>query len=158
MNSTREMFRHTVATLAYRASKILRDAPEDFAGYRPNESSRTPGELLAHLGDLIEWASSMAQGSAAWKTSVPLPWPEEVARFHGELKRFDDYLASDQPMGAPIERLFQGPIADALTHVGQLGMLRRLAGAPMRSENYYQAGIKAGQVGPEQEAPKLEFD
>ena len=158
MSSEREMLRHTVATLAYRAGKALRDAPGEFAAYRAGETSRTPAELLAHLGDLIEWALSMAQGNQAWKPAEPLTWPEDTERFYGALKRFDDYLASDQPMGAPAERLFQGPIADALTHVGQLGMLRRLAGAPMRSENYYQAEIKAGQVGLEQEPPKFEFD
>ena len=158
MDNTREMLRHTLATLAYRAGKALRGAPIEFAGYRASETSRTPNELVAHLGDLIEWASSMAEGNQAWNPHTPLPWPEEIARFYGALKRFDDYLASNQPMGAPIERLFQGPVVDALTHVGQLVMLRRLAGSPMRSENYYKAEIKMGRVGLEQEPPKLEFD
>ena len=158
MDNAREMLRHALATMAYRASKSLRGAPVEFADYRACESSRTPNELVAHLGDLIEWASSMAEGNQAWKASTPLPWPQEIDRFHGALKRFDDYLASDQPMGAPIERLLQGPVADALTHVGQLVMLRRLAGSPMRSENYYQAGITTGRVGLDQEPPKREFD
>jgi len=47
--------------------------------------------------------------------------------FSPALKKFDDYLASEKPLQAPAEKLFQGPIADALTHVGQIAMLRRMA-------------------------------
>jgi hypothetical protein len=73
------------------------------------------------------------------------------------LKSFDDFLASNAPVEAPLEKLFQGPIADALTHVGQLAILRRLARAPVKSENYYAAEIVPGRVGAEQDAPKKEF-
>ena len=54
--------------------------------------------------------------------------------------------------------MFQGPIADALTHIGQIGMMRRMAGAPVRGENYFKADIAAGRVGAEQSAPRFEFD
>ena len=158
MDNARETLRHAVATLAYRGGKALRGAPAEFAGYRASDGSRTPAELVAHLGDLIEWASSMAEANPAWNASPPSSWPEEVNRFYAALKRFDDYLASEQPMGAPVERLLQGPVADALTHVGQLVMLRRLSGSPMRSENYFKADIRSGRVGTEQEPPKFEFD
>jgi hypothetical protein len=80
-----------------------------------------------------------------------------VERFFAALKKFDDYLASEEPLQAPVEKLFQGPIADALTHVGQIVMLRRLAGQPMKSENYYKAEIVIGRVGVEQSSPKMEF-
>ena len=158
MDNTREMLRHVLAALAYRAAKALRGAPEGFADYRAHETARTPKEIVAHLGDLLQWTATLAEGDQTWNASTPSPWPDEIARFHGALRRFDDYLASDQPVVAPIERLFQGPVADALTHVGQLVMLRRLAGCPMRSENYYQAKIAIGRVGLEQEPPKFEFD
>jgi hypothetical protein len=154
----RQLLRHTVATVAYRGGKTLRDAPENFAQYEASETSRTPIKILAHLGDLFDWALSMAKGAQKWNDSAPLPWNDEAHRFFATLKAFDDYLASDQPLQFPVERLFQGPIADALTHVGQLAMLRRMAGAPIKGENYSVAEISAGHVGADQAAPKREFD
>jgi hypothetical protein len=93
-----------------------------------------------------------------WNNSVPLPWEQEVQRFHVALQKFDDYLDSDRPLAASPEVLFQGPIADALTHVGQLAMLRRLAGSKMKTENFAKADIVAGRLGAEQTAPRREFD
>lgn len=158
MDPKRELLRHTVATVAYRGGKAVRDAPDTFAAFRAMESSRTPLQILAHVGDLYDWALSIAKGAQAWHDSTPLPWPREVERFYATLAQFDAYLASDSPLACTPEQLVQGPIADSLTHVGQLTMLRRLAGVRMRSENYYKADIVAGRVGPEQSAPRREFD
>ena len=157
-DAKREMLRHTLATLAYRGGKTLRGAPEGFASFRVNETTRTPAEILAHVGDLLDWAHNMARGRNEGRNSPPLPWEEEVSRFFAELEKFDSYLASDSPLGSPAEKLFQGPVADALTHVGQIALLRRMAGAPVRGENYFKADIAAGRVGPEQAAPRREFD
>jgi hypothetical protein len=154
----RELLRHTVATLAYRGGKALRDVPKGFAEFRVAETTRTPGQILAHIGDLLDWALILAKGTHKWHNSKPLPWGKGVERFHRALRAFDDYLASGAPLRLPAQRLFQGPIADALTHVGQISMLRRLAGSPLRGENYFQADIVSGRVGPRQSAPKLEFD
>ena len=158
LDTKRQMLRHTLATLAYRGGKALRGAPQGFAEFRASETTRTPGQILAHLGDLLDWALSQAKGKQEWRDSKPLPWEQGVERFFTALKAFDDYLESDLPLGFPCEKLFQGPIADALTHVGQIAMLRRLAGAPVRGENYFRAEITAGRVGPEQAAPVREFD
>lgn len=157
-DSKREMLRHTVATLAYRGAKAVRDAPESFASFKASPTTRTPAEILAHVGDLLDWALSIAKGNETWQNSEPLPWSEEVARFHTTLARYDEYLASDGGLSATCERMFQGPIADALTHVGQLTMLRRIAGEPIKGENYSRAKIEAGRVGSDQEKPKREFD
>ncbi|HVS80128.1 MAG TPA: hypothetical protein VHE60_00170 [Pyrinomonadaceae bacterium] len=154
----RELLRHTLATLAYRGAKAVRGAPDSFASFRASETTRTPAQILAHIGDLLDWALSIAKGAEIWHNAEPLPWIEEVARFHEALERFDNYLASDVELAGTCERLFQGPIADALTHVGQLTMLRRIAGGPVRGENYSRAKIEAGRVGAEQGAPKREFD
>jgi hypothetical protein len=156
-DSNRQLLRHTLATLAYRAGKTLRDAPESFATFSTGEKGRTPAQILAHMGDLFDWALSIAQGKQAWRDSEPLPWPEEVKRFFKTLEVFDSYLASDAPLAASSEKLFQGPVADALTHTGQIAMLRRMAGCPMRGENYYRAEIVAGRVGEKQAAPVREF-
>jgi hypothetical protein len=156
-DSSRQLLRHTLATLAYRAGKTLRDAPESFATFSTGEKGRTPAHILAHMGDLFDWALSIAQGKQAWRDSEPLPWSQEVARFFTSLQAFDDYLASGAPLAATTEKLFQGPIADALTHTGQMAMLRRMAGCPMRGENYYRAEIVAGRVGNDQAAPVREF-
>ena len=153
----RGLLRHTVATLAYRAGKALRGAPDGFADFGAGGGTRTPAQILAHLGDLFDWALSMAKGPQSWHDSQPLPWDQEVARFHAALAAFDAYLASDAPLARPAETLFQAPVADALTHVGQLGMLRRLAGSPVRGENYARAEIVAGRVGAEQAPSRVEF-
>ena len=150
MNEKRELLRHTVASLAYRAARALDGVPDSFATF--DGCGRQPVKILAHMGDLFDWALSAVQGSERWHNSVPLPWPEEKARFFAALKAFDDYLASDQPIHASAEPLFQGPIADALTHVGQIAMMRRLAGSPTRGENFFVATISAGQVGADQPA------
>lgn len=155
---TRRFLRHAVATVAYRGGKVLRDAPTNFASLQVGQTTRTPAQILAHVGDLLEWALSQATGHERWSDTPPLPWDEEVARFHATLNAFDRYLASDAPLGRPCEQLFQGPVADALTHVGQLAMLRRLAGEPVRGENYAVADIAAGRVGPQQTAGRMEFD
>ncbi len=154
----RELLRHTVATLAYRGGKAVRGTDGSFASFKASETTRTPAQILAHVGDLFDWALSMAKGNETWNNSEPLEWPQEIDRFHTALKSFDDYLASDAELSATCERLFQGPIADALTHVGQLTMLRRIAGDPMKGENYSRAKIEAGRVGADQETPKREFD
>ena len=154
----RELLRHTLATLAYRGGKAIRGVPADFATSRLSNESRSASEILAHIGDLLDWALCLAKGEHTWKESAPLAWEKDVERFHSALQKLDDYLATDEPLGFSLERLFQGPIADALTHVGQIAMLRRVAGAPMRGENYFKAKIQVGRVGPAQEVPRLEFD
>ena len=154
----RELLRHAVATLAYRGGKAIRAAPPNVADFQASDATRTPRALLAHVGDLLDWALSLAEGDQKWNPATPRSWEEECARFFAALGRFDAFLASDRPLGARPERLMQGPIADALTHVGQLMMLRRLAGNPLRSENYAAAEIIAGRVSSEQAAPKFEFD
>jgi hypothetical protein len=153
----RELLRHALATLAYRGGKAVRNASEGFAVFHADEGVRTPGQILAHIGDLMDWALSMANGKREWQGSEPLPWEKEVERFFAALKTFDDFLASSEPMQAPPEKLFQGPIADALTHVGQIAILRRLARDPVKAENYYKAEISVGRVGADQAKPKLEF-
>jgi len=157
MTDDREWLRHCLATLAYRAGKAVRDAPPGFAELQLAEpTAMTPGRILAHMGDLMDWALSTAQGRETWHNSAPLAWDAGTERFFGALAALDAYLASPEPLHAPAERLFQGPIADALTHVGQLATRRRLAGAPVRGENYFVADITIGRVGLEQAPPARE--
>jgi hypothetical protein len=154
----RQLLRHTVATAAYRGGKALRGAPTSFATFTLGGSPRIPASILAHMGDLFDWALSMASGEAAWRDSQPLAWDAEVARFFAAVKKFDDYLASREPLHSLADGLFQGSIADALTHIGQLAMLRRLAGCPIKGENYFKAEIVSGRVGLEQAVPRREFE
>jgi hypothetical protein len=153
----RELLRHALATLAYRGGKAVRGAPEGFAVFHVDEGVRAPGQILAHIGDLMDWALSIAMGKREWHDSKPLAWEKEVDRFFAALKKFDDYLASSEPVHATPEKLLQGPIADALTHVGQINMLRRLGGEPVKGESYYEAEITVGRVGADQAKPKREF-
>jgi hypothetical protein len=152
------MLRHTVATLAYRGGKTLRGVTAEFASFRAAPGIRTPAEILAHIGDLLDWALALAEGGFEWHDSAPLPWEEGTAGFHAALAALDRRLESSETLKVPAESLFQGPIADALTHVGQIAMLRRMAGSPIRGENYFKAEIVAGRTGPEQRPAKKEFD
>lgn len=154
---TRQLLRHTIATLAYRGGKTLREAPPGFAEHSAGEKTRTPGQILAHLGDLLDWALTQAQGKQAWHNSPVQSWDADTKRFFAALQALDDYLGSDATLACSPETLFQGAIADSLTHVGQLAILRRLAGAPIRGENYAQAEIVAGRVTDQQAAPRREF-
>ena len=158
-DSARAMLRHTLATLAYRAGKVVRDAPAAFADLLVAPATRTPVAILSHMADLIEWGLSMAQGHSTWREDSPDSWDAEVERFFAALTAFDQHLAGDVRIEPRwIGPLFQGPVADALTHTGQLAMLRRLAGSPVRGENYARAEIIIGNVSIVQPAPRLEFD
>lgn len=154
----RHLLRHTVATVAYRAAKALRGAPEHFASFHIGDKTRTPAQILAHMGDLFDWVLSIAEGKQAWHDSTPLPWNAEVERFFAAIKKFDNYLASAESLDATTEAIFQSGIADALTHVGQIAMLRRLGGSPILGENYFKADIIVGHVGPDQAAARREFE
>jgi hypothetical protein len=156
-DSKRELLRHCLATLAYRGGKAVRNAPSGFSEFQAGEGVRTPGQILAHLGDLLDWGLSIAKGQQKWQDSKALPWDQGVERLFDALKKFDDFLASNEPVQAPFEKLFQGPVADALTHVGQIAILRRLAGGPVKGESYYVAEIETGRVGADQAKPKREF-
>jgi len=158
VDEKRALLRHIVATIAYRGGKAIRGAPASFAAYSPDGSPRTAGRILAHAGDLFDWVLSQARGAEAWNDSTPLEWDRESERFFASLQAFDEFLESDLPLAVPAERLFQGALADALTHIGQLAMLRRLAGVKIKGENYSRAEIVAGRVGAEQTAARREFD
>jgi hypothetical protein len=155
-NADSTLLRHAVATLAYRASKVLRDFPADAVGTRASPSTRTPLELVSHLGDLLEWAVSLAHGESIWKPAQVADWNGASERFYRGLAALDAELARD-PGRERLEQMLQGPIADALTHVGQLALLRGMHGTPVRPESYARADIRAGQVGSEQPLPRKEF-
>jgi len=150
--------RHTVATLAYRAAKAIRRAPADFASFRAGETSRSAGEILSHMCDLLDWALSQARGKQRWRNSRPRTWTEDSERFFAALTAFDEYLALGETLHEAPEKIFQGAVADALTHTGQIAMLRRLAGARVRGENYFMAKIETGRTGAEQNRAVSEFN
>jgi hypothetical protein len=151
----REILRHLLATLAYRGGKCLRDAPAGFATF--DGAGKTPLAILAHMGDLLDWTLSMAQGQGRWNPLPTRNWTEDSARFHRALEAVDRHFASDEPIQADVAHLIAGPLADALTHVGQLAMLRRMAGTPVPGESYFAAEITIGRLGPDQPAPVKPF-
>jgi hypothetical protein len=144
--SARELFRHALATLAYRGGKTIGGLPETFSDFRAAPGSRSAGEILAHIGDLLDWALIMAKDKHVWHESAPQSWSQDVDRFFAGLVHLDAFIASDAPLQAPLDKLFQGPVADALTHVGQIAMLRRLAESPLKPENYFRADIVIGRL------------
>ena len=152
------LLRHTLATLAYRAGKVLRDAPPGFGDFRDRPDARTPTEVVSHMADLMAWGTRMASGEHRWEAGQCVDFDEAVGQFFDGLAELDEALERRQPNAHPPARIFQGPIADALTHVGQLALLRRAAGGPVRPENYARARITIGNVGPTQADPRAEFD
>jgi hypothetical protein len=154
----RYLLRHALATIAYRASRVVLDPPAGYADFRAGPTTRTPRQIVAHIGDLMDWALSHVRGAHAWHMSTPLPWNDEVNRMFSAIERLDAFLASDTPLGWPPDRLIQAPIADTFTHIGQLAMLRRLAGAPVRGEHFGEADIAVGRVGLDQPRPRFEID
>jgi hypothetical protein len=152
--------RHLLATLAYRTGKAVRLTDDAFATFKVDPGSRSPAEILAHMGDLMDWALSMAKGERKWQNSKPLSWDDEITRFFRSTQKLDDYFASGLPQGIDPATILQGGLADALTHAGQLTMLRRLSGKRMKGENYARADIQVGRVGLDQPTPdpRHEFD
>lgn len=153
-----ELLRHALATLAYRAHKVLRDPPDGFAEVRVSPVSRSAVELVSHLGDLMAWGERLARGEYRWEAGATVDWSDGCHRFFCGLAAFDAALADAIVTDAPTAILFQGPVADALTHVGQLAMMRGVAGHPVRPESYARATIRAGRVGRDQALPGREFD
>src|SRR5688572_3459479 len=157
MATDRELLRHGLAVLAYRAAKPLRDAPATFATFTAGAGGWTALQLVTHLADLMAWAVTAVREQARYQDSVPTDWDTECRRFFGHLAELDEHVGSERPVVCSLERLLAGPIADALTHVGQLALLRRLARCPIVAESYFRADIRTGVVGPEQSAPVFAF-
>jgi len=154
----RATLRQLTATLAYRAAKVLRDVPSTFPGTTVGPATRRPVQIVAHMADLMTWGVSMAGGGHEWTRGGSDDWEREVARFFDGLAALDAALAAEGPFAGSIDKLIQGPLADALTHVGQLALLRGISGTPVRPESYARATIVVGRVGPDQAAPGFEFD
>ena len=150
---SRRLLQHFLAALAYRTQKALRGAPAGFGDFRLAPTSRTPSQLLAHMTSVIGFARTAFHGG---RFSAPLlaTFADEVTRFHDTLAALHHDLG-DASLVATMsdERLLQGPLADAITHAGQLAMLRRLAGAPVASEDFSEAAIDTMNVGPDQPEP-----
>jgi hypothetical protein len=157
-DAARELLRHTVATLAYRAEKVLREVPEGFADFRLSTGGRTASEILGHMADLMEWGTRFTSGQNLWQPGAPAPWEASRDRFLRGVAALDAALADPAPGSHPLGVIFQGPIADALTHVGQLTMMRGAAGLAVRPESYARAEIRAGRVGLDQSSKRTEFD
>jgi hypothetical protein len=156
--ASREFLRHALATLAYRAEKVLRDPPAQFADLRVSPMSRSPLEIVGHLADLMEWGTRLAEGEYTWSAGPMDDWLSVRDRFFRGLSAFDAALERSTFEKHSAGVIFQAPVADALTHVGQLALLRGVAGAPVRPESYARAEIRAGRVGAEQSSVRKEFD
>ncbi|MGB7069580.1 MAG: hypothetical protein WBD22_08805 [Pyrinomonadaceae bacterium] len=140
----RQLLRHMVGTVWFRGSIALANAPARFAEFRVTEDTRSSAEILAHIGDLLVGSYRLMNGEFVEPVSKPLPWSEETSRFAAAVKDLDVFLASDTPLAYPVEQFVQGPIGDALTHVGQIVMLRRIAGVPIQHVPYFSAEIVPG--------------
>ncbi len=155
MDERRGLLRHFLAALAYRTQKALRGAPEEFGDFIAGEGVRTPAELVRHMTSVLGYARTFFVGGHY--RPEPLPsLSEEITRFHEMLGDLSRRLEAGDPFlqGLTAERLLQGPFSDAMTHAGQLAMLRRLAGDPVPPENFIVADIDAAHCGPDQPEPR----
>ena len=137
----RPALKHLVSTLAYRCSKSIDDAPSSFAGTRFGDDHWDASEILAHISDLMIWTRRMLDGDSSWVDRKRGDWDAEVTAFRASCDAVIERLDDGTAMQAEAHRLIQGPLADALTHVGQLASLRRVAGAPIGGESYFKADI-----------------
>jgi hypothetical protein len=154
VDDRRSLLQHFLAALAYRTQKALRGAPLSFGDFRPLAGVRTPSELVRHMASVLGYAGTFFTGGSY--RPEPLPsLADEVERFHIKLRELADHLATGAPLanGVTPERLLQGPLADAMTHAGQIAMLRRLAGIPVPPENFVYAEIAASRLGVDQAEP-----
>lgn len=148
-----QLLRHLVATIAYRASIALHGFPREAAARAPIDGARTPLEVLSHLADLMHAAAAMAHGRERQPPVVDVSWEAGEARLYGGLEALDAAIAAGLAPEANVEALLQGPLADALTHVGQILLLRRLAGVPAESGGYLVAPIRTGIIRPQRSDP-----
>lgn len=148
----RDLLRHFLAAIAYRTQKALRDAPDGFAGFRAAPGVRTPHELLRHMSDVLGYARTTFTGGA-WRARTLPTFGEEIARFHEVLEDLGSMIATEDFGLATPEQLLQGPLADVMTHAGQLAMLRRLEGSPVPPENFIVADVDPDNLGADQPAP-----
>jgi hypothetical protein len=154
MDRDRELLRHFLAAIAYRAQKALRDAPDHYATFCAGNRVRTPLELIRHMTSLMGYARTFFVGGSYPVSPEPLPTLQaEIARFHEMLEAVGQLLESDATCELSAEQLLQGPFADTMTHVGQLAMLRRLADAPVAPENFIYADIRAERLHADQPPP-----
>jgi len=154
MDDKRSLLRHFLAALAYRTQKALRGAPKEFGDFRVADGVRTPAELVRHMTSVLGYARTFFIGGQY--RPEPLPsLDEEIIRFHDMVEDVARHLEAGAPLleGMSAERLLQGPLSDAMTHAGQLAMLRRLAGVPVPPENFIVADIQPERLGREQTAP-----
>ena len=154
MEEKRDLLRHFLAALAYRTQKALRDAPPEFENFKAGDGVRTPKELVRHITSVLGYARTLFTGGQYWPQPLP-SLDEEVIRFHEMLESLATHFESNEPMQRLMspEQLLQGPLSDAMTHVGQLAMLRRLAGAPVPPENFVVADINVDRLGKQQAPP-----
>jgi hypothetical protein len=154
MDEKRRFLKHLLAALAYRTQKALRDAPDSFGEYQPPADVRSPKELVRHMTSVLGYSRTYFVGGNYWPDSLPT-LSDEVARFHSMLEDIARHLEEGTPLrdGMTEEQLLQGPYADAMTHAGQLAMLRRFAGSPVAPENFIVADIDANKLGQDQSQP-----
>ena len=144
-NDEQQLVRHVLATIAYRGGNVLRDLPPDVAVRRPTPQVRTPHALLAHCNDVLGFLARELGADVAALES-PGSWDREVERFRHLLRELDDRLAVEPCSHDTLCRTVQGPLADVLTHLGQIGIFRRMAGSPVAAENYFAAAVETGRV------------
>jgi hypothetical protein len=150
----RKLLKHFLAALAYRTQKALRGASPEFGAFRAGEGVRTPAELVRHMTSVLGYARTCFIGGRYWPEPLA-SLDAEVVRFHEMVHDVAGYVERDVPLGDDMsaERLLQGPFSDAMTHAGQLAMLRRLAGDPVPPENFIVADIEPGRLGSNQPEP-----
>jgi hypothetical protein len=152
-DARRDLLRHFLAALAYRTQKALRGAPPDFSDFDPGMRARHPREILRHMTSVLGYARTFFVGGTYRADPLDTLAAEEH-RFHETLQELSALLKSETALrGIAEEQLLQGPLADAMTHAGQLALLRRLAGAPVPPENFVFAAISVDRLGPDQAAP-----
>lgn len=152
MSNKSEMLRHFLASIAYRATKAIKNAPDNYPTFNLGKGVKTPLRILHHITGVLTYAHSFFEHYETTHFEVK-SWSAEINELYKILSKLDVSIQEKNPNKVTEEQLLQGPFSDAMTHVGQLSMLRRMVDSPIPSENFIFADIRKGEVGPDQPDP-----
>ncbi len=140
MNQNSHFIQHFLKVLSYRFEKAIHNAAESYPKHASGHGIRTPLELLGHMNGVLEFAISSLKNQP--RRNIPeQSWQEQITLYYEKLKELNQLMQENSFDTDTLERILQGPLADAMTHIGQLAMMRRLANSAIAGENYFAADM-----------------
>lgn len=114
---------------------------EDYS-FRPADDVMSIRELVKHIWGLVNWVRISVQGEPHRRPMEIVSVRSDILEMLHELRTAvsemnDDELSEVTIEGNPLWNIINGPVSDALTHVGQINSFRRLNGNPVPRANVF---------------------